>query len=90
MNQAPTTARKPPTRPFHENVVDAILQASTDNLKLLGSILLSTKIPKNHDQIIRVWQERLKAMCWGDGEALGVAEKLLEEKKSAAQKTEVE
>lgn len=45
-------------KPFHESVVDFIERASEEQLRAIITLLHSTKIPKNHDQILAVWKKR--------------------------------
>ncbi|MBI2482262.1 MAG: hypothetical protein HYV76_01730 [Candidatus Vogelbacteria bacterium] len=77
------------TRPFHETILEAIRQASSTELKCLATLIKATKVPKGHDEIVAVWNERRKAMCWDD-EDLGVPANLLEQKQANAKKTEGE
>lgn len=69
-----------PKRPFHEVIVTAICQASSAELQCLTTLIKTTKIPKGHDAIITAWNNRRKAMCWGD-EDLGVPASVLEQKR---------
>jgi hypothetical protein len=40
------------TKPFHESIIDAIKDCNQgSDLALLGSLILKTSIPKNHNEI---------------------------------------
>jgi len=43
-------------KPFHESIVDALYQAPEKHLACLGNLIIATKIPKNHDQIVEAWR----------------------------------
>jgi len=48
-------------RPFHESIVGAIMNAATiDQMRLLDNLINQTKIPKGHDEIARVWREKMQ------------------------------
>ena len=42
-------------KPFHESVVDAINDADPLDLRIIGSIIVATKVPEGHDEIIAAW-----------------------------------
>ncbi|MEK7103332.1 MAG: hypothetical protein AAB870_03220, partial [Patescibacteria group bacterium] len=46
-------------KPFHESVVDAIKSAKAEELKIIAGIIITTKIPKNHEEIVNAWRQRL-------------------------------
>jgi len=51
-------------KPFHETIVDAIyLAISSEEMTCLARLIKSTKIPKNHDEILKAWQFATKLMC---------------------------
>ncbi len=74
-------------RPFHETIVDAILEASAPGeVALLAKMIKETKIPKGHDEIIVAWRHRQDD--WGLGFGHGVVENPLEQKREAERKEE--
>ena len=46
-------------KPFHESVVDAINGADPLDLRIIGSIIVATKVPEGHDEIIAAWRAKL-------------------------------
>jgi hypothetical protein len=74
-------------KPFHESIIDAINNVDPDDatyhtrLHLLANVILSTKIPKDHDEIIAAWQA--KAARFRLNEDLGVVESLMVQKRAA-------
>ncbi len=48
--------------PFHETIVEALVTGSDDDFICLVMLVMRTKIPKNHDEIIRAIDERAKEM----------------------------
>ncbi|MSU54381.1 MAG: hypothetical protein EXS48_00885 [Candidatus Staskawiczbacteria bacterium] len=58
-------------RPFHEAVIDVIAIASRAELNILALLIMSTKIPANHDQVIEAWQKRREIVGPADDD-LGV------------------
>lgn len=65
-------------KPFHESIVDALYQSPQKSLACLGNLIMATKIPKNHDQIIEAWNA-----CTAIGEyeyPRGVAESIERQK----------
>ncbi len=51
-------------KPFHEAIVEMLKQASEAELETLGNLLIRTKIPKGHDEIIAAWKTRCAEMLW--------------------------
>jgi len=67
-------------KPFHESIIDAINACSSvSDLGTLADLIITTKIPKDHDVIISAFKEKMK-----DLDRLtdfGVEESVLEQKK---------
>ena len=82
-----TTTEKVATRPFHETIVEAIRRASDTDLLCLATLIKATKVPKGHNEIISAWNERRKALCWGD-EDFDVPVSLLEQKQAGVKKSD--
>ena len=73
-------------RPFHETIIDAIQNISrAEELVLLAKLIKTTKIPKDHDKIIKAWNDAEKKV-FGLSGSLGVRASLLEQKQEAAKK----
>ncbi|OHB14669.1 MAG: hypothetical protein A2431_00470 [Candidatus Zambryskibacteria bacterium RIFOXYC1_FULL_39_10] len=53
-------------KPFHEAVISMIQQASRDELETIGTLLIKTRIPKGHDEIVEAWRARCLEMGWAD------------------------
>jgi hypothetical protein len=59
------------TKPFHESICDAISnctgpgEEARERLKVLGELLISTKIPKDHELISEKFKEAIS--YFGDG-----------------------
>jgi len=70
--------------PFHKTIVNAISWASNSELECLAELIKVTKIPANHDEIIRAWKRRVPCLS-GD---LGVTDYLLKQKKENAENGE--
>lgn len=66
-------------RPFHETVVQAILMASVGEWGCLAMLIKTTKIPKNHDMIVKAWGTRSETLGLHDN--LGVPESVLQQKR---------
>lgn len=51
---------KKPRRPFYETIVDQLKNTNINwyTLGPFGELIMATKITKNHDAIIAVWQAR--------------------------------
>lgn len=81
------TTEQATKRPFHETIVEAISRASSNDLRCLATLIKTTKVPKNHDEIIVAWKQRQQEVGWDD-EELGVSANLLEQKREAAEKEE--
>jgi hypothetical protein len=49
----------PDRRPFHETIIDAFQDfgLTVAVVSVLGRLIQNTRIPKNHDGIIRAWKE---------------------------------
>ncbi len=76
-------------RPFHETIMDAIAQVnSSDELNLIATLIMATKIPKGHNEITTAWNQRLQEMGRARHEDRGVPRDLLEQKQEAAQEGE--
>ncbi|GEM_PF-3361058 len=74
-------------KPFHETIVKAIRDVRTvDELGCLGQLLNFTKVPKNHDEIIRVWKDSMRRLI-PHLEDSGVIDSLLEQKEEAERET---
>jgi len=57
-------------RPFHETIVDSIKAARhAADMEVLAALIIATKIPANHDQIITAWAEQRDKLglvgAWG-------------------------
>lgn len=81
--------KKGKRQPFHETIVGMIRNATKQELELLATLIKATVIPKDHDTIIAVWKQRMKASGW-DEQDLGVIADLLEQKKEAKKKAKSE
>jgi hypothetical protein len=70
-------------KPFHEAIVDILEEASADDLATLGKLIVRTKIPKGHDEILTAWNTRLIEVLYGEEgtEYRYVATDILEQKK---------
>lgn len=67
------------TKPFHESIVDAINNCENrGELLTLGKLLMATKIPKNHEEIIEAFKTQ--------GKKHELTNALLEEKLSEEKK----
>lgn len=51
-------------KPIHESIVDALYQAPRAYVSCLGYILLTTKMPKNHAQILEAWNTVSADLCF--------------------------
>jgi hypothetical protein len=65
-------------KPFHESIVDAIHCAFGADLPCLAALIKTTKVPKNHDEIIKAWKERLNYL--GHAKEYGVSESVAGQK----------
>lgn len=45
-------------RPFHETIVDTIREMTPVNIPLVARLIMATKIPRGHDEIIAAWKEQ--------------------------------
>ncbi len=68
---------------FHETIVKVIRRASVVVLCDLAMFIKTTKISRNHDKILIVWEKRTKAVHCPD---FGVSTNLLEHKKMITKK----
>ncbi len=68
-------------KPFHESIVPTINTAEVGSMQTLAYLIRETKIPKNHDAIIAMWQQRIGQV--GLNSDLGVVESLKAQKKTA-------
>lgn len=75
-------AKKAKWRPFHEVISDVIDRASSTELYLIAKLLKETKIPKDHDRIIKRWKWRLEGPHWCNSNYFGVVDALLEQKEA--------
>ncbi len=73
-------------RPFHETIVEAISRAPSDDLACLAKLIIATKVPKGHDEIITAWKKRTVFFI----DTFGVSASLLEQKQASAKKPEGE
>ena len=64
-------------RPFHEVIVDNIRNATSMQLVLISQQLQTITIPKNHQNIIDAWKQRIREMHFDDG---GVTKSLQQQK----------
>jgi hypothetical protein len=64
-------------KPFHEVMIEMIQQASKQELITIGMLLIKTKIPKGHDEIVAVWRRRCDEMEWSLDSTLYVADDVL-------------
>jgi hypothetical protein len=48
-------------KPFHESILGIIEKAGLLDLGLIGNIIIATKVPKGHDEIIAAWQARTRS-----------------------------
>ena len=67
-------------KPFHEVVVELIPQLSSDELAVIGSLLIRSTIPKDHDKIVEAWNKRCTEMCWVTENIAYVADDVLAHK----------
>lgn len=80
-----TTVAQIVRRPFHESIVETIVEAGNNGSGCevwlcLARLIRTTKIPKGHDEIIAAWRNK------NLDDDLGVTASLLEQKKEAAEK----
>ncbi|PKM91289.1 hypothetical protein CVU82_01675 [Candidatus Falkowbacteria bacterium HGW-Falkowbacteria-1] len=71
-------------KPFHESIVDAIDLCQEKDIFILSSILVNTKIPKNHNVIIAAWEKKIEELSCPDYD---VVDAILEQKKEAEEKS---
>ena len=67
-------------RPFHETIVDAINSASGDGLETLMALVSKTKIPANHDAIIKAFKDQKRGFNWPEEAGNDMVEILLQQK----------
>ena len=67
-------------KPFHESVVDVIRCASSEELETIGTFLLLTTIPKDHDKIVTAWNTRCLEMCWRSANIQHITKSVLRQK----------
>ena len=67
-------------KPFHEVVVEMIPQLSSAELEALGTLLMRSVIPKDHDKIVEAWKKRCTEMCWKPESIAYVADDILAHK----------
>jgi DNA-directed RNA polymerase alpha subunit len=72
--------------PFHETIVNAIREATRDQMEILAALMKSTIITKNHEVIIAAWERRV--IDFGIGDDFGVTGALAEQKEAAAPEDE--
>jgi len=72
-------------RPFHETIVDATERVeNAEQLAFLAPLIAETKIPKNHDTIVAVWDSKREELGLEDNELLfGVRAAVLRQKEEA-------
>jgi len=83
-------------RPFHETILEAIRRMSgdtdcTESADILAGLIMSTKIPKGHDEIIATWKEHLHLIRYADKNDedenyMGVPASVLEQKEATEKK----
>lgn len=71
-------------KPFHEVVVEMIPQVGNEELGVLGSLLVRTTIPKDHEKILAAWNKRCTDLGWEPESIAYVADDIL------LHKTEIE
>ncbi len=71
----------PQRRPFHETIIDYILGADNTELLDIALLIVGTKIPNGHDEIIIAWREKLRNIGWSEN-SFGVLENLMEREKA--------
>jgi hypothetical protein len=47
------------SKPFHEAIVGVIQGADALDLRVIGDVIVATKVPKGHDEIIDAWTSRV-------------------------------
>ncbi len=86
--------QKTELKPFHESIVDLIRNLKVDSpgdwprLNQLAEIIKSTKIPKNHDEIIAAWQEQVQRLKvnWDFGVVISIGKQKDAAEEAARQK----
>jgi hypothetical protein len=68
-------------KPFHEVVIGFIKGGESVDLRVIGGFLLSTIIPKGHDEIIKAWEARCHELNWKPSDAVVVTESILKHKR---------
>ncbi len=59
------------TKPFHESIVRALRSAKTkEELAVLEKLILSTKIPKDTDLVLRAFRSKAKKLEVSDAKVL--------------------
>lgn len=46
-------------KPFHESILGLLQGADALDLRVLGDVIVATKVPKGHDEIIDAWTSRV-------------------------------
>jgi hypothetical protein len=78
MNGTTAVARKP----FHEAIVEMLKWAMAHDLETLGKLLIMTKIPKGHDEILAAWNAKCQELrLQPESFDYIVAEDILQQKK---------
>ncbi len=70
-------------KPFHESIIDALAEASIADTRCLGWLIMATKIPKGHTQIIGAWNMHISRFG-ADYTDPGVEASLLEQQGETA------
>ncbi len=45
-------------KPFHKSILPIIKNANPLDLSVIGDIIIATKIPEGHDEIIFAWRQK--------------------------------
>jgi uncharacterized protein (UPF0128 family) len=71
-------------KPFHESIVDVIRNVKTiEELELVEGLLMATKIPKGHDEIVAALTEKTEEMAQMNFHSSEVFISIFEQKKLA-------
>ena len=71
-------------KPFHLAIVDVLKECASSDFVGLANIINNTVIPANHDEIIKVWKERIKIFEYNID--FGVPESVEAQKRACLQK----
>lgn len=67
-------------RPFDETIVDALADATVQQMQCLADLIKNTKISRNHDKILAAWNTRARLLSvTGRVEDYGVTSYLLQQ-----------